>query len=86
MNIQNGVLKIDASFDNAEIETILELIKEDVTQIKEVIIDENFIVASSCLFALLYSIKKTKDDISIPFLDKDNDIESFGNVTFLRDK
>lgn len=86
MNIQNGVLKIDASFDNAEIETILELIKEDITQIKEVIIDENSVVTSSCLFALLYSIKKTKDDISIPFLDKDNDIESFGNVTFLRDK
>ena len=86
MNIQNGVLKIDASFDNAEIETILELIKEDITQIKEVIIDENSVVTSSCLFALLYSIKKTQDDISIPFLDKDNDIESFGNVTFLRDK
>lgn len=86
MNIQNGVLKIDASFDNAKIESILELIKENITQIKEVIIDENSAVASSCLFTLLYSIKKTKDDISIPFLDKDNDIESFGNVTFLRDK
>lgn len=55
-------------------------------QINEVIIDEKSIVTSSCLFTLLNSIKKTKEDISIPFLDKDNDIESFGNVTFLRDE
>ena len=37
MNIQNGVLTIDASFDNTKIESILELIKENITQIKEVI-------------------------------------------------
>lgn len=86
MNIQNGVLTIDASFDNTKIESSLELIKENITQIKEVIIDENSVVASSCLFALLCSIKKTKADISILLLDKDNDIEYFGNVTFLRDK
>ena len=52
----------------------------------EVIVDEKSTVTSSCLFSLLFSIRKTKEDISIPLLDKDNDIESFGNVTFLRDK
>lgn len=86
MNIQNGILCLDASIDNAEIESITQFIKENIMQINEVIIDEKSIVTSSCLFALLSSIKKTKEDISIPFLDKDNDIESFGNVTFLRDK
>lgn len=86
MNIQNGILCLDASIDNAEIESITQFIKENIMQINEVIIDEKSIVTSSCLFTLLNSIKKTKEDISIPFLDKDNDIESFGNVTFLRDK
>ncbi len=86
MNIQNGILCLDASIDNTEIESITQFIKENIMQINEVIIDEKSIVTSSCLFALLSSIKKTKEDISIPFLDKDNDIESFGNVTFLRDK
>ena len=85
MNIQNGILCLDASIDNTEIESITQFIKENIMQINEVIIDEKSIVTSSCLFALLSSIKKTKEDISIPFLDKDNDIESFGNVTFLRD-
>lgn len=86
MNIQNGILCLDASIDNTEIESITQFIKENIMQINEVIIDEKSIVTSSCLFTLLNSIKKTKEDISIPFLDKDNDIESFGNVTFLRDK
>lgn len=86
MNIQNGILCLDAGIDNTEIESITQFIKENIMQINEVIIDEKSIVTSSCLFTLLNSIKKTKEDISIPFLDKDNDIESFGNVTFLRDE
>lgn len=86
MNIENGILCLDANISNLEIESIVAFIKENIMQIKEVIVDEKSIIASSCLFALLNSIKNTKEDISIKLLDNDNDIESFGNVTFLRDK
>ena len=86
MNIENGILYLNANIDNVEIESIAQFIKENIDQINEVIVDEKSTVTSSCLFSLLFSIRKTKEDISIPLLDKDNDIESFGNVTFLRDK
>lgn len=86
MNIENGILCLDANISNLEIESIVAFIKENIIQIKEVIVDEKSMVASSCLFALLKSIKNTKGDISIKLLDNDNDIESFGNVTFLRYK
>lgn len=86
MNIENGILCLDANISNLEIESIVAFIKENIIQIKEVIVDEKSMVASSCLFALLNSIKNTKGDISIKLLDNDNDIESFGNVTFLRYK
>jgi len=86
MNIENGILFLSASIDNTEIESVTQFIKENIEQINEVIVDENTTVASSCLFALLGSIKKTKESISIAFLENENDIENFGNVSFLRDK
>ena len=86
MNIENGILHLNTNVDNVEIESIIQFIKENIEQINQVIVDEKSTITSSCLFSLLFSIRKTKEDISIPFLDKDNDIESFGNVTFLRDR
>lgn len=83
MNIENGVLKIDSDLDNLELEKLSQEIKNSIEEIKEVIIDEKSVIASSCLFTLLFSIKNTKNDISIPVLEKDVDIESFGNVTII---
>lgn len=83
MNINNGVLKIDSSLDNLELEKLSHEINNSIKQIKKVTIDEKSIVASSCLFTLLSSIKNAKNDISIDILEEDIDIEGFGNVTII---
>lgn len=83
MKIENEILYIDSNLDNLELEKLSHEIKDRLDEIKEVTIDEKSIVASSCLFTLLSSIKKAKSDISIPVLEKDVDIEGFGNVTIV---
>jgi hypothetical protein len=83
MNIKNGVLKIDSSLNNLELEKLSHEIKNNIDQIKEVTIDKKSIVTSSCLFTLLISIKKAKTDMSIPILDEEIDIEGFGNVSII---
>ncbi|MDD2698418.1 MAG: hypothetical protein PHF17_06415 [Arcobacteraceae bacterium] len=83
MNLENGVLVIDSSLDNLQIEEMLEDIKNNIEQINEVIVEPKSI-ASSALFALLGSIKKTNSNISIPILEHNRDIEGFGNTTFIQ--
>jgi hypothetical protein len=83
MNLDNGVLTIDSSLDNSQIEELLEEIQNNLEQIEKVNVESNP-VASSALFALLGSMKKTKNTLSIPLLENDGVIDGFGNTTFIQ--
>ncbi len=83
MNLDNGVLVIDSSLDNSQIEEMLEELRTNIEQIDEVIVEPTAI-ASSGLFALLGSMKKTNDNIKISILEENRDIEGFGNTTFIQ--
>lgn len=85
MNIKQGVLYIDSNLNNQEIQELSEEIKNSIEEIKEVIIDEKSVITSSCLFTLLCSIKKSKNDVLIPILEKQTNIEGFGNVTIIKE-
>lgn len=82
MDLQNGILHLHSDMDNEQIEGILPQIIENIDTIQKVTIDDESIVASSALFALLYAIKKEKENIEIPLFQSSNEITFMGNVTF----
>ena len=85
MNIKQGVLYIDSNLNNQELQELSEEIRNNIEQIKEVIIDEKSAITSSCLFTLLCSIKKSKNDVVISILETHTNIEGFGNVTIVKE-
>ncbi|ABB44251.1 hypothetical protein Suden_0973 [Sulfurimonas denitrificans DSM 1251] len=82
MNLADGVLIIDAKSSNDSLNTLAKDILQNISEIKEVVVDDTLGVESSALFSLLVSIRKTAPHVKINFLDKPSiHVEGIGIVS-----
>lgn len=82
MQIVDGVLNIDAKIDNEQITLLSKMILQQIEQVKEICVDASNGVASSALFSLLASVKKTAPHIHIALLEGDvAQIEGIGKMS-----
>jgi hypothetical protein len=70
MELSHNVLKIETSIDNEAIDTLAKEMLLNIDEIKEIVIDDSQALASSALFALLYSTQKANPDIKISLLNE----------------
>lgn len=83
MKIKKGVLHLDPSLDNEQVNEILPMLNEKMDEINEVVIDNQSVLATSALFALLVSLKNSKEDIKITIFEQNTNFVSLGNITFI---
>ena len=70
MTIDGDVLEIELDMDLAEVIELKKFVETRLEYIESIeVIGERDRFSSSSLFALLFSIKKSKPDISIPIID-----------------
>lgn len=83
MKLENKVLHINPSMDQEQLQLLIDELKKHIEGIDEVVIEEGSI-ATSGLFSLLASLKKTKSDIKISYFDnKNKNFAGIGNITFV---
>jgi|GEM_PF-2920214 len=70
MQVIQSVATVDASLQNEELSILSQEIFTKIDEIKELVVDETQGVASSALFALLCSVKKTNPNINIALLNQ----------------
>ncbi|WP_310441295.1 hypothetical protein [Sulfurimonas sp.] len=70
MEINGDTLTIDLDMSMDEIVEFEEFIRPRIEYIEKIEIEENGLLKSSALLSLLVSIKKTRPEMEIPFLDK----------------
>lgn len=79
MSLFEGIFIIDAAADNTALIEVAKEIFSSLDEIKEVHLNVDDGVATSAVFALLASIKKTAPHIRVPLLDDGVcDIEGIG--------
>lgn len=85
MNLENKTLIIDSNISNNELDELTSEITLKLDEIESVELTniENGI-QTSALFALLYTLKKRKADIKIPFYDEFKMVENMGKVLFVK--
>ena len=82
MKLKEEILYLNSSFDNEQLNEILPKLNNKLIEIKEIIIEENSMLASSALFAIVASLKKSKQDIKVSCFDKSINFANLGNITF----
>ncbi|MCL4432682.1 MAG: hypothetical protein M1300_10205 [Epsilonproteobacteria bacterium] len=70
MEFDGDVLKIELDMTMDDIRTFEEFIRPRLEYLEMISIDETTTLVSSALLSLLVSLKKTRPDLQIPFLDK----------------
>jgi hypothetical protein len=81
MKIDGDVLTIDLNLSTDEIVTLEEFVRPRIEYIERIETEEKSVLSSSALLSLLVSIKKTRPEIEIPFLEKEQTISfAFGTV------
>lgn len=81
MKIDGDVLTIDLNLSMDEIVTLEEFIRPRIEYIERIETEDGSVLSSSALLSLLVSIKKTRPEIEIPFLEKEQIISfSLGTV------
>ncbi|MDD2652549.1 MAG: hypothetical protein PHX44_05820 [Sulfurimonas sp.] len=81
MKIDGDVLTIDLNLSMDEIVTLEEFIRPRIEYIERIETEDGSVLSSSALLSLLVSIKKTRPQIEIPFLEKEQTISfSYGTV------
>lgn len=84
MNLKNGILHLNVSTDNEMLQELLPKLQKKIEKIEEVIIEGDSMIASSALFSIVASLKKSKESIKISYFDKSTDFTSLGNVSFIQ--
>ena len=70
MTIDGDVLEIELDMDLGEVIELKKFVESRLEYIESIeIVGERDVFASSSLFAMLFSIKKSKPEISIPIID-----------------
>lgn len=81
MKIDGDVLTIDLNMSMDEVIKFEEFIRPRIEYVEKIETEECSILTSSALLSLLASIKKTRPEIEIPFLEKGWSISSeYGTV------
>jgi hypothetical protein len=81
MKIDGDVLTIDLNMSMDEVIKFEEFIRPRIEYVEKIEAEESSILASSALLSLLASIKKTRPEIEIEFLEKGSSISSlYGTV------
>lgn len=71
MTIDGDVLEIELDMDLGEVIELKKFVEPRLEYIESIeVVGEREIFASSSLFALLFSIKKSKPEIRIPMIDE----------------
>jgi len=70
MEFDGDALTIDLSMGMEEIKAFEAFVRPRIDYIDRIEIEEGGVLKSSALLALLASLKKTRREITIPFLDK----------------
>ena len=70
MQFDGDALTIDVSMSREEISEFEAFVRPRIEYIDRIDVEENGILKSSALLALLASIKKSRNEIAIPFLEK----------------
>lgn len=83
MKLEEGILYLDSSYDNEQINELSPKLHKKLEEITEVVLDEKSVVATSALFALIASLKRSKKDIKVSIFEKNTNFASLGNVTFI---
>lgn len=74
MKIDGDVLTIDLNLSMDEIVTLEEFVRPRIEYIERIETEDGSVLSSSALLSLLVSIKKTRPEIEIPFLQKEQTI------------
>ncbi|MFA5455180.1 MAG: hypothetical protein WC272_07665 [Sulfurimonas sp.] len=81
MKIDGDVLIIDLNMSMDEVIKFEEFIRPRIEYVEKIETEESSVLASSALLSLLASIKKTRPEIEMPFLEKGWSISSlYGTV------
>jgi len=70
MKIDGDILTIDLNLSMDEIVTLEEFVRPRIEYIERIETEDGSTLSSSALLSLLVSIKKTRPEIEIPFLEK----------------
>ncbi|NOR58565.1 MAG: hypothetical protein GQ474_08600 [Sulfurimonas sp.] len=85
MTIDGDVLEIGLSMDIKDVIELKNFISPRLEYIEEIkVIKDTTTFASSSLFGLLHSVKKTKPSIVIEMIDNDLDIDHYGLIHWAR--
>jgi hypothetical protein len=85
MTIDGDVLEIELSMDIKDVIELKNFISPRLEYIEEIkVIKDTTTFASSSLFGLLHSIKKTKPSIVIDVIDNDLNIDHYGLIHWAR--
>ena len=76
MKIDGDVLTIDLSMSMDEVVTLEEFIRPRIEYVERIETEDASVLSSSALLSLLVSIKKTRPEIEMPFLEKEQTISS----------
>ncbi|MFA7353235.1 MAG: hypothetical protein WCZ70_01300 [Sulfurimonadaceae bacterium] len=81
MKIDGDVLTIDLNMSMDEVIKFEEFIRPRIEYVEKIETEESSVLASSALLSLLASIKKTRPEIEIEFLEKGSSISpEYGTV------
>ncbi|PHQ65748.1 MAG: hypothetical protein COB99_02190 [Sulfurimonas sp.] len=85
MTIDGDILEIELSMDIKDVIELKNFISPRLEYIEEIkVIKDTSIFASSSLFGLLHSVKKTKPSIVIDIIDNDLDIDNYGLIHWVK--
>ncbi len=70
MEFNGDVLTVDMNMSMEEIKEFEEFIRPRIDYIETVEVEEEGVLKSSAFLAILVSLKRTKPELQIPFLDK----------------
>jgi len=85
MTIDGDILEIDLDMDIDDVLTLKDFVENKLEYIEEiVIIGQMKTFASSSLFQLLFSIKKSKPSMKIDILDEFLELEDYGILHWIR--
>ena len=86
MTIDGDVLEIELDMDLGEVMELKKFVEPRLEYIESIeVIGEKDVFASSSLFALLLSIKKSKPDIVIPIMDNGKlELAEYGVLHWIR--
>ncbi|EHP30624.1 hypothetical protein SMGD1_2101 [Sulfurimonas gotlandica GD1] len=85
MTIDGDILEIELSTDIKGVIELKNFIAPRLEYIEEIkVIQDTSIFASSALFGLLHSVKKTKPSIVIEMIDNDVECDQYGLIHWVR--